>query len=263
MTFRTYIDSLTSIGKYFFTESDALLKTGLSKIALRSALRRLKKKQEIASPLRGFYIIVPSEYRSLGCLPPEQFIDDLMRHLKIPYYVGLLSAAQYYGAAHQKPQVFQVVVGTARRNIQIGRVKIEFTTKSNAEQTMIRQFNTPKGFVRVAAPEAIALDILAFPHSSGGIGGAFNIFSELSEQFKIEEFAKAIPHVKKIPVVQRLGYLFDRLGMGNFAKLCEKELKSHRFVRKTALSPQENPEGAVNKRWNLIINIDLEEELDT
>ena len=33
-----------------------------------------------------------------------------MAHLSQPYYVALLSAAAYHGAAHQKPQVFQVMV---------------------------------------------------------------------------------------------------------------------------------------------------------
>src|ERR1700722_19529948 len=117
MDLKSFVVSLASKGKSCFSEHDALEETGLSRIALRSALRRLKKKQEIASPLRGFFVIIPPEYQSLQSLPPDQFIDDLMQHLKTPYYVGLLSAAQYYGAAHQKPQAFQVISSEARRNI--------------------------------------------------------------------------------------------------------------------------------------------------
>lgn len=59
MSLKNYVLSLAMSGKSFFTENNALKETGLSRIALRSALRRLKKKQEIASPLRGFFIIVP------------------------------------------------------------------------------------------------------------------------------------------------------------------------------------------------------------
>ena len=29
---------------------------------------------------RGFCVIVPPEYRRLGCLPPEQFVLQLMEH---------------------------------------------------------------------------------------------------------------------------------------------------------------------------------------
>ncbi|RLA20598.1 MAG: hypothetical protein DRQ56_02820 [Gammaproteobacteria bacterium] len=37
------------------------------------ALNRLILKGELASPQRGFYVIVPPEYQQLGCLPAEQF----------------------------------------------------------------------------------------------------------------------------------------------------------------------------------------------
>ena len=264
MSLKNYVLSLAVNGKSFFTEVDALKATGLSRVALRSALRRLKNKQEIASPLRGFFIIVPPEYHSLRALPPEQFIDDLMRHLNAPYYVSLLSAAQYYGAAHQKPQAFQVITSKARRNIKVGRVKITFTTKSDAEQYATSQFNTPRGFVRVATPETVALDLITFPQKSGGIPAAFEILSDLSEHLNFENCVQAIPHLKKAPFLQRLGYFFDHLGLEKHARLCEDELKKHAYVKKTLLDPQEGvAEAVLNARWNLIINTELETEHDT
>lgn len=264
MDLKSFVVSLASKGKSCFSEQDALKETGLSRIALRSALRRLKKKHEIASPIRGFFIIIPPEYQSLQSLPPDQFIDDLMQHLNIPYYVGLLSAAQYYGAAHQKPQVFQVISSKARRNIKVGRVKIIFTIKSDIEQSATRQFNTPRGFVRVATPETIALDLVTFAQKSGGIPSVFEILSDLSEHLNLESCVQAIPHLKKAPFLQRLGYFFSLLGMEKHARLCEDELKKHHYIKKTLLDPQESvTEGVLNIRWNLIINTELETEHDT
>jgi len=264
MSIKSYIHGLASTGKYFFTEEEALKKTALSKVALHSALRRLKKKGQLASPFRGFFIIIPPEYYSLGSLPPEQFVDGLMRFLKLPYYVGLLSAAQYYGAAHQQPQIFQVIVPSVTRNIQVGRVKIVFITKSDAELAPVRQFNTPRGYVRVATPEVVATDLIMFPRHSGGFSQVFNVLSELSEQFKMHDIAKAIRCLKRIPFFQRLGYFFDRLGLEEYAQLCENELKKIPYIRKTMLDPQADVEGTkIEKRWNLTININLEEELDT
>lgn len=187
-----------------------------------------------------------------------------MRHLNVSYYVGLLSAAQYYGAAHQKPQVFQVITSKARRNVQVGRVKITFISKSDAEQSATRQFNTPGGFVRVATPETVALDLITFPQKSGGISAVFEILSDLSEDLNFENCVQAIPRLKKAPHLQRLGYFFDFLGMERHAQLCEDELKKHPYVKKTLLDPQESiVEGVLNVRWNLIINTELETEHDT
>ena len=54
---------------------------GVSAAAAKLALNRLSKQKMIASPARGFYVIVPPEYRSLGRIPADQFIPALMKRL--------------------------------------------------------------------------------------------------------------------------------------------------------------------------------------
>lgn len=66
--------------------------------ALQQAARRLAARKRLVSPRRGFYVIVPIEYRTAGAPPPAWFIDDLMTFQGRPYYVGLLSAAALHGA---------------------------------------------------------------------------------------------------------------------------------------------------------------------
>ena len=102
-------------GRYHFSTSDMRSALGVSAAATRLALGRLTKKGLIASPARGFYVILPPEHRRLGCLPADQFIPALMGRLKQPYYAALLSAAQYHGAAHHRPQTFQVALAGNRR----------------------------------------------------------------------------------------------------------------------------------------------------
>ena len=86
--------------RYSFAAGEALKALGVSSIALRSALWRLARSRRVASPRRGFYVIVPPEHRAVGCPSPEWFIDDLMAYLGCPYYVGLLTAGALHGAAH-------------------------------------------------------------------------------------------------------------------------------------------------------------------
>ena len=122
---RNVIADLAARGRYHFTSSELRSALGVSEAATRQALSRLAAKREIASPARGFYVIVPPEYRRLGCLPADQFIPPLMQHRNARFY-GLLSAAQYHGAAHHRPQEFQVVVETNRPAIMCGAVKVAF-----------------------------------------------------------------------------------------------------------------------------------------
>jgi len=42
---------------------------GVSAVAAKLALNRLAKQKVIATPARGFYVIVPPEYRSAVFLP--------------------------------------------------------------------------------------------------------------------------------------------------------------------------------------------------
>ena len=97
---RTVIDDdLAATGRYHFTAAEMRSALGVSSAASKLALGRLIKKRQVASPARGFYVIVPPEYRSLGCLPADQFIPALMEHRQLRYYAAPLSAAQYHGAA--------------------------------------------------------------------------------------------------------------------------------------------------------------------
>src|SRR3990172_9144292 len=101
-----FVEDLQARGRYTYTRAEAASGKERSDVALEAALRRLKRRGRIASPRRGFYVLVPVEYREAGCPPANWFIDDLMRFLKQPYYVGLLGgAAGYRAGPHHPPGV--------------------------------------------------------------------------------------------------------------------------------------------------------------
>jgi predicted transcriptional regulator of viral defense system len=90
---REFLDHLAASSRYSFSTGEALKALGISQTAWYMALSRLTHQKRVASPARGFHVIVPPEYRALACLPADQFIPDLMKRLKLRYYVGLLTAA--------------------------------------------------------------------------------------------------------------------------------------------------------------------------
>src|ERR1700677_4282584 len=150
---RQYVENLAATGRYHFDSAEAQSSLGVSAAAAKVALNRLAKRQLIASPARGFYVIVPPEYRSLGCLPAEQFIPSLMERLGLTYYAGLLSAAQYHGAAHHRPQEFQVIVAKNRRPIHCGSVKVSFIARKRITEVPVQNFNMPRGMILVSTVE--------------------------------------------------------------------------------------------------------------
>src|SRR3989442_11337241 len=138
---RQYVEDLSAAGRHPFLAKEAQKALGISAAAVKVTLSRLAKRGVIASPARGFYVIVPPEYRSLGCLPADQFIPALMKTLSLPYYAGLLTAAQYHGAAHQRPQQFQVFLEKRRLPIACGRVRVAFLILNPLREEPVQRHN--------------------------------------------------------------------------------------------------------------------------
>ena len=125
MNRRDFVEKLMERGQYHFTLDDVMEAFDNSENAARAVVRRLKESGHVATPYRTFHVIVPPQYRRLECLPPQQFIPQLMNYLGERYYTALLSAAMFHGASHQKPQVYQVMLQENRPSIECGRVRVD------------------------------------------------------------------------------------------------------------------------------------------
>jgi hypothetical protein len=53
----------------------------ITKQGVKNALNRLVKKSEIVPVLKGFYAVIPIGYALRGMIPPELYIDNLMKYL--------------------------------------------------------------------------------------------------------------------------------------------------------------------------------------
>jgi predicted transcriptional regulator of viral defense system len=247
-------------GHYFFASQDAQSALGVSPAAAKLALGRLAKQGVIASPARGFYVIVPPEYHSLGGLPADQFIPSLMKSLGQIYYAGLLSAAQYHGAAHHRPQEFQVFLAKNRRPIRYGRVRVAFMARKRIAEVPVQSFNTPRGAILVSTPEATAIDLIGYQNHAGGLDQVVTILSELVEKIDPAKLAVAA-QTAPTPWAQRLGYLLEHIDAGKKAVALKAYVHKHARLA-TVLSPGE-PHLASQREdtWNLYVNADVEAEL--
>ena len=249
MTGMEFIDGLASRGRYTFTTDEARKALGGSAVAARAVLRRLAAKGETAAPVRGFHVIVPPEYRRLGCLPADQFVPQLMTMLGEPYYVGLLSAAQYHGAAHHRPQELQVLVGKARRPIVCGAVRVRFVMRSDVRRVPTTTTNTPRGPLRISTPEATALDLVGYPQHAGGLDVVAAVLGELREALDARALVKAAA-TAPVPWAQRLGYLLELDGTTDLTE----PLAAHvnRVANEYApLAPGSRRRGTRITRWRL------------
>ena len=115
------------------------------------AIHRIKKRGEIISPARGFYVLIPPEYQLQGCIPAQNLVPILMKHLNVNYYVGLLSAAMYHGSTHQKPNSFQIISSKQiRKELRFGAVGIDLIYKKALENLPIQEIAVDSGYLKIS-----------------------------------------------------------------------------------------------------------------
>lgn len=258
-----WVESLQAKGQNTFAYKQAMDNfKDLNKLAIISSLTRLSKKNKIVSVYKGFYVILsPQDYQK-GIVSPILFIDSLMEYMKKSYYVGLLSAAALYGAAHQRPQEFFVMVELppVKPTVNEG-IRINYIGKASILDKYVLNRKIETGYVKVSSPELTAVDLIRHQKQAGGLNRVATVLNELADQMdatKIDaDFISCIPFA----YLQRLGYILENYS--DYPELADKlygEISlSGKKLQRQALSPEENIAGfQTDKKWKLIINTQIE-----
>jgi predicted transcriptional regulator of viral defense system len=251
-----YVDFLQRRGRYTFTKLEAQTHLHVSEAALKLAANRLAKKRRIVSPKRGFFVIVPEEYQLSGAPPATWYIDDLMKFLGKPYYVALLSAAALHGAAHQQPQLFQVMTTLPIRPIRVGKQWIQLYVKKDLSETPTEKVKGATGFFPTSTPEATALDLIRYTSPAGHTA---TVIHELKERMSPTRLLALVKAKGEVASVQRLGYLLDYLKYDELAAPLHKWLAKH-HPKPVPLVPTRKINGKpkTDKKWSVVLNEDIE-----
>jgi len=256
MDMQSYIKYLNNRGVWSFTSADARQNVDRD---LPFAIQQMRQAGRLVDPARGFYVIIPEEISLTDRLPADRYIDDLMEFHQRPYYVGLLTAAFFYGSAHQSPQVFQVITDRPRKPLRVRGGKVRFFTKQNIELIPVTRRNTPTGYMRISTPETTILDLVKYDRWIGGMDHVANVISEMIDQVRVAPFVESAGSFST-PVLQRIGYVFELIGYEKGVRKVENLLAN----RLTPYTPLESSDPKIiapkNERWKLILNTDIEIE---
>lgn len=248
-------DLLISRGRYGASLEEIRSLTGLSDAAISSGLQRLRRQGRAFSPTRGLYVVIPPEYRSWGVIPADWFIDDLMRHLGRHYYVALLSAAAYHGAAHQAPQTFQVMADGRVLDRTIERVRLRFYVSEHAADTPTCMVTVHTGSIPVSSREATVVDLVREPRASGGISNVATILAEIGELDGSALATLAARHGRAL--ARRTGWMLDRYG--SCQDLGPLRLAARLDLGEPALlSPSGPRRGRADPVWGVRLNVPVE-----
>jgi predicted transcriptional regulator of viral defense system len=259
------VDSLLARGQTAVTTEEAAQLLDVPPEHVRVRLNPLVRSGHVFTPSRGLWIAVPPEFRSWRVLPGVQFLDAMMRHLDRSYYVGWLSAAEMYGAAHQRPQVLQVAVDRHLPDRDVHRVRLRFTERSRLASLPRERHNVPTGQVWVSTPEVTALDLAADPGRGGGLSNVATVLTELAAEQRLDSgrLTRAADYFP-LPAVRRLGYLLDAVQLPELAEALAPKAAARRTSAPDLLSPADRaptPGAQVDDRWRIRVNAAVEPDL--
>ncbi len=257
-----WVQNESYCGHFTFTREEIDKAFGaLSAASIQHALWNMNDRGIIYSPWQNFYVIVPTEYRLKGVVPPVFFIDQLMHFLGRPYYIGLLNAGAFYGAAHQRPQTFSWIVGGGSiRSISRKGITMLFHHKANMPMDFTRQFKTQMGYVNVSSPCLTSLDLILFEQEIGGLSRAATVLAELAPELHFAEQPAELLQYFNAPIIQRLGYILECV-------LDEQQIADELYIlannanisfRKVRLKISKPETDQLNRRWKIIDNQPIE-----
>ena len=237
MTLSAFIRNHEIRGQVAFPLSEVREATGLSAKTLATELQR-----QVAHGR----IIIP--------------YHELMKSVGKPYYVCLLSAAAFHGAAHQRAMQTQVMTVAPRIRPSGMNKQLDWNYRQQIPLELLLSRNAEMGVVLYSNAELTAVDLVQFAGHVGGYQRAATVLSELIDAVDASKMAKVFPYTTSA-TIQRLGYILEFV-------LEEKEKADELYQQLKAYSPRwkkvllsnweaENGDAQTN-RWHVNPNIEIE-----
>ncbi len=257
-----WVENLASRGRHAFSLNEVRNAfANDSEAAIKLKLTRMVGKKKIISIHKGYYLIITPQYASRGVLPPASFIDGLMKFLERPYYVGLLNAAAFHGAAHQQPQEYFVVTNfPALRPTGKKSIRINYISKKEVSDLYLEKRKTDTGSINISNPILTAIDLVQFDKRVGGLDRSATILNELAETIKNEQITEHLLLQVPVAAIQRLGFLLEVILKKDISNVLyevsqKAGLDFFRIPLKTSTIKKGFPS---DERWKVIVNTEIE-----
>lgn len=242
------LKDITFNGLDIFTKSELLSISSLDQITTEKALRNLNKRDIIYTIERGKYC-------------KFDFRDELVigHFLGRDGGIGYWTAMHYHGLTEQIPNTVFVQTSYKKQNKQLFGVKYVFVQLKKEKLEGYQKIGFGNHQYRISDVEKTIVDCFDLPHHSGGYAEIIKAFNNAKlSAHKLVKYCKSIDN---IAVTKRLAFLSELLGkpkMDYFIKYAQS-VKNEKY---NLFETGGDNSGKSDSRWNLIINMDIDEILE-
>lgn len=251
---RRFINERLASGIVSFTLAELSAGTGLSIVAAKNQLLRLKDLVVRVSPRQQFFLIIQPVHRSIGAPPVEWWLDDYFNWLEKPYYLALQSAAATFGSSQQAIQETQIITDIPRREMVVGRTRLRFFVKSGIKRTLTQQLSGVYAPVRVSTPESTLFDLVRYASAIGGIERAAETITPMLTLIKVKRLRSVLDVEGEIATAQRLGFILEALGATVLAKTIRVWLPNAVQMVPISTHLGSDPAAPLNHEWGIVNN---------
>jgi len=237
-----------------FTIKEAREVLGGSDASVKNILKRLKAKKRIIQVERGKYLFAPMEAGREGHWSEHSFAVVPILVGKAEYYIGLLTALNYWGMTEQIPIVVFVITKKKKRGLEAFGARYVFLNMKLGDYEQIEILGTK---VNISSREQTILDCLSRPEYSLGISEVAKGISSARRELNWAKLARLCLNEREV-VRRRLGYLLELLREIKHAKKLEKKFRGFAW-----LDPHAGRKRlGYSKKWGLILNVSKEDLLE-
>lgn len=218
-------------------------------------IRSLRQKNWLERIGGGRYLLIPADRGAEGV--PDMNILLLGSLVTSPYYFSYATANAFHNLTTQARREVLVVCQRRLRPKLIRGFTFRFVYLVGDKFFGFSEADSFGVKVMMADPEKAIVDSVDKPRYAGGIPELAGVIGRASRRCDWEKSISYALRMGSIALIQRLGYLMDRVGIEVSHDARNKLKKKIKKRSCTYLGPVRiwGHEGAFNREWQLIVNV--------
>lgn len=219
--------------------------TDWKKIRIYNTLFSLTQKKMLINAKRDKYILTEIV---------KEKLFEIAAELTSPSYISFWTALSFYGFTEQQVKVIQLVSPEQEKKITFDSEIIEVTT---FKLDLFFGYKNEEGYA-IAEKEKALLDSLYQLDNCGGLDEFVKCLRNSWKELNKKKFINYLIRFNNKSMVSRTGYLIEELKLKGIKLEKLKKYSSNSFVK---LNPKKQKTNQYHKKWKIIINQEIKEEV--
>lgn len=258
------IAGLARQGKQFFTIQDLAQVLNVERTKAQQTAFRLAEAGLATRLKRGTYALTPADAWGEPGAPPTNWYEAAAA-LVAPahYYLAYYTAMRLHRMTQHPLRTLFIAVTRPQRDVTVGPVRFQFVILAKHRFFGYEDHVLEPGrVVKTADLERTFIDCVDRPDLCGGLEEILRGFKRRRGELNPDRLLRYLMRLHEPALTKRVGFLLELAGYGEPRVLWELERIAGRMKRYVPLDTmKKDRQGPRNKRWELVINADIDELL--